>query len=218
MSLRPPPGLHRRPVLEPQCTHLNMTRLYDPEALCCMCHRPGRFGWVYQCTQDQENLIEHAVSQTGLVRNASLLALLRVADEEQEVFDHLGQDLCAQLTLRERSPAAREDRRSFFTEITPQQMSQYRPDQIATILKQRENVRNRTFRLLELADRTRCKRRSRKTECVRTALAFWASSTRTDLKAKANTTSTSPGSLESMRFVSTWSAPTADPQPPTAPI
>ncbi|PHH85036.1 hypothetical protein CDD83_1001 [Cordyceps sp. RAO-2017] len=38
------------------------------------------------------------------------------------------------------SPAAREDRLSFLDEITPKQMAGYRPDQIATILRQRENV------------------------------------------------------------------------------
>lgn len=150
MASRPPPGLHRRAVVEPQCTHLNMTRLYDPDALCCMCHRPGPHGWVYQCTQDQENLIEHAVSQTGLVRAAFVHE--GHANQVQEVFDHLGQDLCSKLDVRERSPAAREDRFSFLSEITPRQMSQYRPDQIATILKQRENVRS-SLKHLSLTDR-----------------------------------------------------------------
>lgn len=58
----------------------------------------------------------------------------------QEVFDLLGQSLCGQLSVRERSPAAREDKFSFLKEITPEQMASYSPEQIATILRQRENV------------------------------------------------------------------------------
>lgn len=45
--------------------------------------------------------------------------------------------------VRRGSPAAREDKLSFFSEITPEQMASYRPDQIATILKQRDEVRTR---------------------------------------------------------------------------
>lgn len=54
-------GPQRRPVFEPQCTHLTMTRIYDSNLLCVACRRPGPSGWVYHCSQDREDLIEHAI-------------------------------------------------------------------------------------------------------------------------------------------------------------
>ncbi|RFU78405.1 hypothetical protein TARUN_3806 [Trichoderma arundinaceum] len=42
--------------------------------------------------------------------------------------------------IRKGSPAAREDRLSFFKEINQDQLASYRPDQVAHILRQRENV------------------------------------------------------------------------------
>lgn len=46
-----------------------MTRLYGFEFTCESCHRSGPFGWVYRCTQDREDLIEHAVEHNQLVQN-----------------------------------------------------------------------------------------------------------------------------------------------------
>lgn len=66
------PTVHRRQLMEPQCTHLHMVRLHDADALCCMCHRPGQLGWVYQCTQDYEELIEHDVAKGGFVNTTPL--------------------------------------------------------------------------------------------------------------------------------------------------
>lgn len=43
--------------------------------------------------------------------------------------------------IRKGTPAAREDRLSFFKEISQKQLASYQPDQIAIILRQRENVR-----------------------------------------------------------------------------
>ncbi|KAM0451793.1 hypothetical protein ACHAO4_005750 [Trichoderma viride] len=42
--------------------------------------------------------------------------------------------------VRKGTPAAREDRLSFFKEISQKQLASYQPDQIAKILRQRENV------------------------------------------------------------------------------
>lgn len=39
-----------------------MTRLYGFNLLCDACGRSGPFGWVYCCTQDREDLIEHCVA------------------------------------------------------------------------------------------------------------------------------------------------------------
>ena len=35
------------------CTHLTVARVYGPHC-CSICHRPSRFGWLYQCTQDEQ--------------------------------------------------------------------------------------------------------------------------------------------------------------------
>ncbi|KAK5994582.1 hypothetical protein PT974_05061 [Cladobotryum mycophilum] len=123
MALRSPPGLQKRPAFEPQCTHLTMTRLYSPELLCASCHRPGPFGWLYQCTQDRDDSLEHAATRGDLSN-----------------MDQLGCFLTSKMGIRQGSPAAREDPLSFFNEVTQEQMAHYKPDQIAKILKQRENV------------------------------------------------------------------------------
>ncbi|PNY26722.1 Uncharacterized protein TCAP_03351 [Tolypocladium capitatum] len=123
MSSRGITSLHRRSIFEPQCTHLTMTRIYDPALLCMACNQQGPDGWIYACTQDREDLIEHAICKG-----------------EMASFDVLGDHLSKDLLLRKGSPAAREDKLSFFQETTQKQMANYRPDQVATILRQRENV------------------------------------------------------------------------------
>ncbi|KAL6859256.1 hypothetical protein J3F83DRAFT_763361 [Trichoderma novae-zelandiae] len=119
MYHRPPPGLHRRPVFEPQCTHATMTRIYSPSLLCSHCHYPGPSGWLYQCTQDREDLIEHAVARGEFIS-----------------MDQVGYQLVPLMSIRKRSAAAREDRLSFLSEINQEQLAQYRPDQVAHILRQ----------------------------------------------------------------------------------
>ncbi|KAF7549112.1 hypothetical protein G7Z17_g6594 [Cylindrodendrum hubeiense] len=100
-----------------------MTRLYGIDFICESCHRPGPFGWVYRCTQDRDELIEQAASRGYTT-----------------AFDELGQVLTEELGIRKGSPAAREDKLSFLDEMNPEQLAMYRPDQVATILRQRENV------------------------------------------------------------------------------
>ncbi|KAK7408079.1 hypothetical protein QQX98_009734 [Neonectria punicea] len=102
-----------------------MTRLYGVDFTCEMCHRPGPFGWVYRCIQDRDELIEQAASKGY-----------------STAFDELGQSFTEEFGIRKRSPAAREDKLSFFNEVTPAQMAEYRPDQVATILRQREDLQN----------------------------------------------------------------------------
>ncbi|KAI6784742.1 uncharacterized protein J7T54_007835 [Emericellopsis cladophorae] len=58
----------------------------------------------------------------------------------QVAYDQLGRSFASQMSIRERSAAARRDRLSFLEELDPKQLSQYRPDQIVTILRQREEV------------------------------------------------------------------------------
>ncbi|KAH6603570.1 hypothetical protein Trco_008345 [Trichoderma cornu-damae] len=55
-------------------------------------------------------------------------------------MDQVGCHLTPMVGTRKGSPAAREDRLSFFKEISQEQLASYRPEQVAHILRQRENV------------------------------------------------------------------------------
>ncbi|CAG9942057.1 unnamed protein product [Clonostachys rosea f. rosea IK726] len=123
MAHQSPPGMLVPVRFKPSCTHLTMTRLHGFEFVCDACRRPGPFGWVYCCTQDREVMIESAVA-AGC----------------PQYFDDLGEYWSSKLRIRKGSAEARADPLSLFDELTPQQMSQYRPDQIQTILRQRESV------------------------------------------------------------------------------
>ncbi|KAM5353899.1 hypothetical protein ACJ41O_000549 [Fusarium nematophilum] len=115
--------LERRPVYQPQCTHLTMTRVYDKDAVCSSCGQPGQYGWLFHCTQDREIELEKELKEEGYRWN------------------DFGQKLVKNMRVRKGSPEARHDKLSFLEEVTPEQMATYRPDQIATILKQREEVK-----------------------------------------------------------------------------
>src|SRR5213080_4548006 len=41
------------------CTHLNVTRLFDPldSHKCQMCGRSSPLGWLYRCTQDYDSFL-----------------------------------------------------------------------------------------------------------------------------------------------------------------
>ncbi|KAM3557663.1 hypothetical protein MY1884_004412 [Beauveria asiatica] len=77
-----------RQSLEAQCTHTTMTRVYGAAHLCCACHRPGTFGWVYQCTQDQEGIIDDALAQGDLVQ--AMIQRDRMTQNGTSLFAHDG--------------------------------------------------------------------------------------------------------------------------------
>ncbi|KAH8719675.1 hypothetical protein HC256_000104 [Beauveria bassiana] len=89
-----------RPSLEAQCTHSTMTRVYGAANLCCACHRPGSFGWVYQCTQDQEGIIDDALAQgdlsccdqigLGMVNVQAMIQRDRMTQNGTSLFAHDG--------------------------------------------------------------------------------------------------------------------------------
>jgi hypothetical protein len=56
-------------------------------------------------------------------------------------MDYLDFSFRKNMVVRKGSAEARRDKLSFLKELTPKQMASYRPDQIATILRQREEVR-----------------------------------------------------------------------------
>ncbi|KAL3602408.1 hypothetical protein FPOAC2_06717 [Fusarium poae] len=117
-----PPRLvrSRTTVFKPQCTHLTMARVYDLDAKCFSCQEPGQFGWLYQCTQDCDKIIQEKLS----------------------CMDFLDYTFRKSMSIRKGSPEARKDKLSFLDELTPEQMACYRPDQIATILRQRAQLKD----------------------------------------------------------------------------
>ncbi|KAG5662797.1 hypothetical protein KAF25_005215 [Fusarium avenaceum] len=120
MAFLSPSRRTHQPVFKPQCTHLTMTRVYDPSLKCSSCHEHGPFGWLYQCSQDREEMIEEKLSY----------------------MDYLDYYFRKDMGVRKGSAEARRDKLSFLDGLTPKQMASYRPDQIATILRQREELKN----------------------------------------------------------------------------
>ncbi|KAM3522731.1 hypothetical protein NHJ13051_005522 [Beauveria bassiana] len=112
-----------RPSLEAQCTHTTMTRVYGATNLCCACHRPGTFGWVYQCTQDQEGIIDDALAQGDL-----------------SCCDQVGLGMVDVINAQRSSIPDCQDKFAFLDQISYEQMASYRPDQLATLLRQKEKV------------------------------------------------------------------------------
>ncbi|KAF4341064.1 hypothetical protein FBEOM_4934 [Fusarium beomiforme] len=78
-----------------------MTRIYDSDSTCSSCHEPGQFGWLYQCTQDHEKLIEEKLS----------------------CMDSLDFNFRKGMAVRKGSAEARRDKLSFLQELTPKQMA-----------------------------------------------------------------------------------------------
>ncbi|RNJ52701.1 hypothetical protein D7B24_003070 [Verticillium nonalfalfae] len=121
-----PPAFPPRRQFKASCTHPTMTRVYGVNHRCDTCGTYPPFGWLYRCTQDREELLRQMIH----------------VGSEQAVFDDLGRKLIDLVKPRPRGPETRMDTiGSFFSEITPEQLQTYRPDQIAIILKQRENVK-----------------------------------------------------------------------------
>lgn len=50
------------------CTHLTMVRAYGPHC-CSICHRPSRFGWLYQCSQDKQQHEKDSETVTSNLEN-----------------------------------------------------------------------------------------------------------------------------------------------------
>ncbi|KAK8108468.1 hypothetical protein PG984_014269 [Apiospora sp. TS-2023a] len=108
--------VHHRPpssTFSPTCTHTTMTRLYEPNFVCSMCHRP-----------DREFMIEDQMEKGNPVSFDLLGASF--ADRKPEPSP--------------RGPALRKDPLSFLTEITADDLKAYTPQKIKTILEQREKL------------------------------------------------------------------------------
>lgn len=127
--------------LKAQCTHVTMTRVYGVSHLCGACHRPGNFGWVYQCTQDKEGIIDDALAQGDLVSTTIVTIVYLETDAlHQNCCDQIGLAMVADMNARRSSVPDCQDKFSFLDQISSEKMASYRPDQIATLLRQKEKV------------------------------------------------------------------------------
>lgn len=139
------PAKHRRRT-HLACTHTKMVRVYSVGMRCDICQRHGPFGWLYRCTEDREELLRHAISAGNTEvsnfcfwpQNERLPSGLT---PQAYHFDELGRRLSMLVKTSPRSAESRADIFSFFSELDEDQMKTYSPEQVALILRQRENVR-----------------------------------------------------------------------------
>ncbi|KAJ2968096.1 hypothetical protein NQ176_g9344 [Zarea fungicola] len=101
-----------------------MTRVYGTSHVCSSCLQPGILGWVYQCTQDTEGILDDAIAHGDL-----------------ECYDHIGLAMIAHMNKQRSVLPTAKDKFSLLDQISPEQMANYRPEQIATLLRQKEKVR-----------------------------------------------------------------------------
>ncbi|KAM7223656.1 hypothetical protein V8F06_001130, partial [Rhypophila decipiens] len=113
----------RRRDFGADCNHESMTRLYQPSLQCTICRRGPQFGWMYRCTVDREPLIIKA-KQRG----------------EDVAFDKIGRAFAEQMSLGKHGADLRTQKYALLREITAVELNTYTPDQLATILWQRDNV------------------------------------------------------------------------------
>ncbi len=137
-------ALARPAGLEAQCTHTTMTRVYGAIHLCSACQRPGPFGWVYQCTQDKEGIIDDALAEGDLVspndHGRRRFPIHTNTKSFQNCCDQVGLGMVGRINARRSSVPDCQDKFSFLDQISFEKMASYRPDQIATLLRQREKV------------------------------------------------------------------------------
>ncbi|KAM7192798.1 hypothetical protein V8F20_008723, partial [Naviculisporaceae sp. PSN 640] len=115
--------MSRRQDWGAECGHPTMTRMYHPGLQCSICKRYPQFGWIYMCTVDKEALIWKAKLKGDDV-----------------AFDKMGREFADQMTLGKYGPNLRTRKYAFLKEITASQLSTYTPEQLGTILEQRDNL------------------------------------------------------------------------------
>lgn len=126
---------------KPTCSHIVMSRFYAKGATCDHCKQRPEQGWLYRCVQDREAILRQQMEDGKQVRghctdtDGSFTNLFQVA------YDEIGAMLLTQVKPAHRGPEERSDKYSFLRkELTAETMKNYSPDQIATILQQREHV------------------------------------------------------------------------------
>ncbi|KAK7436063.1 hypothetical protein Landi51_12708 [Colletotrichum acutatum] len=107
------------------CTHVTMVRVYSYILRCDSCGNYGHFGWLYRCSQDQEEILRNCIS-----------------NGEEVTFDDIGRHLVAAVQPRNRGPEKRSgNAASFLEEMPPRDITTtYTTDQLMTIFNQRKHL------------------------------------------------------------------------------
>ncbi|KAK2001173.1 hypothetical protein LX36DRAFT_698461 [Colletotrichum falcatum] len=118
------------------CTHVTMVRVYSYILRCDSCGGYGPFGWLYRCSQDQEEILRDSI-----------------LSGDEVTFDDLGKQLIESIQPRSRGPEKRSGNAACFLEEMPTRdiITTYTSDQLLTIFNQRKNLgdilRRESFRL-----------------------------------------------------------------------
>jgi len=131
---------------QPKCGHITVTRVYHLGYRCERCNRHGPFGWLYRCTEHQELILDdmhHRGFTVSLADATSPYSVEQGYDIDnalETAFDAIGEHFSNQMSLGKWGPDKRQDKYSVLHEMTQEQMQSYTPQQIATLLAQREKV------------------------------------------------------------------------------
>ncbi|KAK2035209.1 hypothetical protein LX32DRAFT_578029 [Colletotrichum zoysiae] len=118
-----------------------MVRVYSYILRCDSCGNYGPFGWLYRCSQDQEEILRDSILSGDKVRWKPSKA----GDDVNRVkvtFDELGRQLIAAIKPRDRGPEKRSGNAACFLEEMPQRdlTTTYTSDQLLTIFNQRKHL------------------------------------------------------------------------------
>ncbi|KAK0723026.1 hypothetical protein B0T26DRAFT_603361, partial [Lasiosphaeria miniovina] len=105
------------------CSHSGMTRLYTDAVECPRCGRPCDMGYLLRCVMDRDAIIMNAKEKGFPVS-----------------FDEVGETFEDQMSLGKHGADARSDRYSVLREMTAEQLHTYTPEQLITVMQQRESV------------------------------------------------------------------------------
>ncbi|KAF6831935.1 hypothetical protein CPLU01_06452 [Colletotrichum plurivorum] len=105
-----------------------MVRVYSYNLRCDSCGNFGPFGWLYQCSQDREEILRDHIS---------------IGDEES-IFDDLGKQFIPSVQPRSRGPERRSVNAANFLDEIPQEevAKTYTTDQLLTIYNQRKHFKS----------------------------------------------------------------------------
>ncbi|GKT95844.1 hypothetical protein Ct61P_13694 [Colletotrichum tofieldiae] len=101
-----------------------MVRVYSSILRCDSCGNRGPFGWLYRCSQDQEEILRNSI-----------------LSGDEVTFDDLGKQLIAAVQPRNRGPEKRSGNAACFLEEMPSRdiTTTYTSDQLLTIFNQRKH-------------------------------------------------------------------------------
>ncbi|GKT51638.1 uncharacterized protein ColSpa_11819 [Colletotrichum spaethianum] len=104
-----------------------MVRVYSYILRCDSCGNYGPFGWLYRCSQDQEEILRDSILS---------------GDERKVTFDDLGKQLVTVVQPRDRGPEKRSGNAACFLEEMPARdiTTTYTSDQLLTIFNQRKHL------------------------------------------------------------------------------